>query len=343
MNSRDTRYELVSYNDNQYYIGYIQDTETLFVIDKSDKDKIEYNCSYHDYVKIGHNYLHRHLIGEPFTGTNYVDHINRITRDNRRKNLRVTTQTTQNHNQYKKDRTIELPKECNISQKDLPTHIWLAKGDGEHGDRFVIEIKGLSDKFEKGEYVWKSSSSSVYSLRVKLLMTILKLIEIRNKYPEIKGITRIDYGDELERRTSVEDFNNIICLSSYPSDIIEMNLVTFKTDIVDILFTPEEKSEAQRALHIQTSGKKKESKLPHNCGVNFEDIPQYCYYSPPKYKKDEDNNPTNIIERSDKFVIDRHPILLKSGIRQWSTDGSRKKTTLQKFRDLLEKLKDISG
>jgi len=340
---RDTQYELVSYRDNQYYVGYIEDTETLFVIDESDRGKIENNCSYYNYVKIGHNYLHRHLIGEPFTGKNYVDHINRITRDNRRKNIRITTQTTQNHNQYKKDRKVELPLECNISPNDLPTHIWLAKGDGEHGDRFVIEIKGLSDKFEKGEYVWKSSSSSVYSLRVKLLMTILKLIEVREQYPEIKSITRINKGDELERKNSVDDFNNIIGLSNYPRGTIETNLVTFKTDIVDILFTPEEKLEALKALNIQSSGKKKESKLPPNCGVEFEDIPQYCYYCPKKYKKDNCNNPTNIIERSDKFVIDRHPALVKSGVRQWSTDGSKKKTTLEKYKELLDKLKDISS
>jgi hypothetical protein len=172
-------------------------------------------------------------------------------------------------------------------------------------------------------------------------MTILKLIEVREQYPEIKSITRINNSDELERKNSVDDFNNIIGLSNYSRGTIETNLVTFKTDIVDILFTPEEKSEALKALNIQSSGKKKESKLPPNCGVDFEDIPQYCYYCPTKYKKDNFNNPTNIIERSDKFVIDRHPALLKSGVRQWSTDGSKKKTTLEKFREMLDKLKDI--
>lgn len=343
MVSKETQYELVSYNDNHYYVGYIKDTETLFVIDEADKSKIEKNCSYFNYIKIGNNYLHRHLIGEPFTGTNYVDHINRITKDNRRKNIRVITQTKQNHNQHKKERKIELPLDCNISPNDLPTHIWLARDDGDHGDRFIIEIKGLSDKFQNNEYVWKSSSSSVYSLRVKLLMTILKMIEIREKYPEIKKITRINIDDEADRKKSIDEFNSIIKLSNFSQSTIDTNIITFKTDLVDILFTSKEKQDAIKALHIQNSGKKKDSKLPPECGVEFEDIPQYCYYCPAKYKKDKDNNPTNVIERHDKFVIDRHPALIQNGTRQWATDGSKKKTTLEKFRELLEKLKDISS
>jgi hypothetical protein len=58
-------------------------------------------------------------------------------------------------------------------------------------------------------------------------------------------------------------------------------------------------------------------------------IPKYCYYVPESET------------RGDKFVIDRHPKLVESGDRQWSTTARKTISTKDKYTALIEKLTDM--
>lgn len=85
-------------------------------------------------------------------------------------------------------------------------------------------------------------------------------------------------------------------------------------------------------LDVNANCEKKQTRinmLPVGCGVSYNDIPCNCYYS----------NATDT--RGDCFVIDRHPFLVKQGLRQWSTTQARNKSTMQKFDLLKEKLKTL--
>jgi hypothetical protein len=81
----------------------------------------------------------------------------------------------------------------------------------------------------------------------------------------------------------------------------------------------------------KASGRNLTSNLPPDCGVKLEDIPKYCYYTPASE------------QRGDKFVIDKHPKLVATGKRQWSTTGSKNVTTLEKFTALLNQIKEIEA
>jgi hypothetical protein len=58
-------------------------------------------------------------------------------------------------------------------------------------------------------------------------------------------------------------------------------------------------------------------------------IPKYCYYKPASDK------------RGDKFIIERHPSLIKKGLRQWATTESKSKTIREKFDLLIEKYNEL--
>jgi hypothetical protein len=342
-------YMPVVFNNHHYYVGCIYDTNTLFVIDKDDKQLVSgINWHYTNNYLVGqHNYFHRHLMDESFDGSNYVDHISRNTKDNRRENLRITSQTTQNHNQHNKKRGSNLPKDCGIDASELPRHIsylsYPNDPNDKHSDGFYIDINGLPSHISaNGRISWKTRSSD-YTLREKLNMCITKLKELRNTHIELRSIIKIDTYDEQTRKELIKSFNEIIIISGYPKAIIEANIYEFKTDVVHTNLTMDDQQESKTKLNLQAAGKKKVIKLPDNCNFKHEDIPEKCYYVAKKYKTDKDGNYTTNVERHDKFVIDRHPELIKLGIRQWSTDGSKNKTTNEKFKELLDKLKELSS
>ena len=60
-------------------------------------------------------------------------------------------------------------------------------------------------------------------------------------------------------------------------------------------------------------------------------IPKYCYYKPESEK------------RGDKFIIDRHPKLVEQGIRQWATLESKKISIQDKFKSLMDKIKELEN
>jgi hypothetical protein len=162
-----------------------------FKIDKDDLEKVKsrhwYSASNGYYIacQITRNgvrkllYLHNFVMNRfvfPGRGAKEsIDHINRDGLDNRKKNLRLVSQTQQNINKAAKPRTATLPEGI----ESLPRHIWYIKPNGLHGDRFGIDLK--SEKFK-----WKTTSSKSVSIQDKLKQAIEKLEELYVTYPHLK-------------------------------------------------------------------------------------------------------------------------------------------------------------
>jgi hypothetical protein len=127
-----------------------------------------------------------------------IDHINRIPTDNRVENLRLLSQSHQNINQSRRERKVELPTDCGFTSKHLPKNIYYVKSRGNHGDRFNIEIKcpGIED------INWFSTSSKTESLKVKLQQSIYKLLDLKEKIPELRHV--------IETIDNIQEKNNLI-------------------------------------------------------------------------------------------------------------------------------------
>jgi len=125
-------------------------------------------------------YLHQFVMNHEFDGKLYVSHINRISQDNRKENLRLTTQTEQNLNQKKRKRTLKLPDDCGFNSDDIPINIEYQPANGSHGNCFEVSIKFNGTRiFRK-----KTTKSKKISLVEKLneAKNILKQVEI--EHPE---------------------------------------------------------------------------------------------------------------------------------------------------------------
>jgi len=330
----------VEYNGKKYIVGYIpyNDQDILFVVDESKKEQliemkwhfrstgnyISKSCMVNGTKKelYIHNYVMNKLTFDGNSQETTVDHINRNPRDNRLENLRELSQSHQNINQSKRERTTELHLGCGINSQDIPKNIYYKKPEGLHGDRFYLEIKFTNPPFK-----WFSSSSKQINLQTKLQQTILKLEEYKKENPEYTQL--IGELDNVKQRNNLrKSFNEILKLSDYPQDIINKNLVEFEPEKENKI----DDVSKELAEQLYTNGFKNiTSNLPINCGITQEMIPKYCYYKPASDK------------RGDKFVIDRHPELLKIGKRQWSTTESKLKTIKEKYDMLIEKLKDFNS
>ena len=191
--AKDILYTKVIFEEKEYYVGQIQNNDNLrhFIIDAEDYESVKIHywhyqsnayissayLSPHD-GKRKEVYLHNFVMGRlEFPGkgaTESIDHINNNGMDNRKINLRLITQTQQNYNTKRRARVTILPDNCGISADDIPRNIYYMKPNGHHGDRFVVELKGLPD----GDVEWKSTSSKSISLQEKLNQAKAKLNEL---------------------------------------------------------------------------------------------------------------------------------------------------------------------
>ena len=341
-------HEDIEYKNKNYTVcccPYL-DTHILYVIDSDDKDKIinramhfRTDGGYIASAQIGDDgnrkelYLHNIIMNKlTFEGKGQqqtVDHINRIGRDNRKCNLRMAeSQSAQNFNQKRRERTTELPEESGLTADDMPKNVYYAKQNGPHGEHFYIEIRGVKDLGEK--FVWKSTKSNKVSLKIKLQETIDKMMELRDQYPILKEIFVTEDTEEL-RHQLITEYNEIIQLSHYPADIILNNIFTFEGE----LYNKQEIQKDDEIIILETTKKlreygRKADQLPPNCGVTIDQIPKYCYYKPASDK------------RGDKFIIERHPKILEQGKRQWATSESKSLTTLDKFNLMIIKLNEFN-
>ena len=252
-----------------------------------------------------------------------IDHINQIKRDNRLENLRKLTQSDQNVNQKKRERTTELPEGCGINPQDIPTNIYYRKAHGLHGDRFYVEITNVVPPF-----IRDSSSSKFIDLKTKLQQAKLILEEYKQKNPQYANLL-FDLKDIQTRNNLRKSFNEILQLSKFPQEIIDKNLVEIE-DEEPIEKTDEDAKDLAKQL-VEQGFKGVTSNLPPDCGVTPNMIPKYCYYKPASDK------------RGDKFIIERHPKLVAKGLRQWATTEAKTKTTKQKFDLMITKLIELDN
>lgn len=328
----------VTYNNKKYTVCYCSHSDKgdiLFIIDFDKKENIITKKWHYrpesKYISRTHImddgsskqlYLHCYLMNVPFDNGHEIsiDHINQIGRDNRLENLRELSQSHQNINRRKFIRKIELPEGCGINPQDIPTNIYYKKPEGLHGDRFYIEIKYSDPPFR-----YFSSSSKNIDLQTKLQQTILKLEQYKKENPEYTNILN-EINNQQRRNDLRKSFNEILKLSGYPQDIIEKNLVELEEEKQN---TVDDTSKNLAQQLVQDGFKSVTSNLPPNCGVTPDMIPKYCYYKPASEK------------RGDKFIIERHPILVAQGKRQWATTESKSKTTKEKYDSMIEKLEEL--
>ena len=196
----------------QYQFGYVYS-----LIDTEDFPKIkDYTWHYIANGYISHTipvdetrrelYLHNLVMGRlgfPGKGSKEsVDHMNRIGLDNRKENLRLISQTEQNLNQKRKERTVVLPADSGISAEEIPKHVWYIKANGHHGDRFGIDLKTENIK-------WKTTSAKNVSLRDKLHSAKEKL---REYYTLYSYLNPENYEKNTEMEAFAHEYDEIIKL-----------------------------------------------------------------------------------------------------------------------------------
>jgi hypothetical protein len=326
--TREINHQDVQYDGTEYTVIYILSFKkpVLCIIDKHDKQKFM-NESLN--IQKGWIYvsskgsIHCLIMGNPPSDKYSVDHMNRIRRDNRRSNLRFKTQQEQNQNQFIRDRKIELPEDCGFELDDIPKHVYY-KNEKDRGERFEIDINGFPH-LPKNLLRKKTTCRKDVSLKVKLQEAIYYLRWLCEKYPELKTVIRINKEDEEERLRLTKEYNEIISLTNYPKEVIQANLVDFIYDC-KTEYSIDNEELVEKVVQQKESGKKTENNLPQQGGVSKSDIPKYCYYVPASQS------------RGDKFTIDGHPNLLKTGKRQLSTPESKLMSTKEKFDILLQYL-----
>lgn len=171
-------YQVINYNNKEYVVIFKNDIP--IILDKIVMDKIKNNIfinkNNYAYTRIDKVPILLHHLVKQYNDIS-IDHINRITFDNRLENLRYATQSIQNKNMSKKRRNVKLPDECKIDSQDIPTFMWYIKENGLHGDRWMIEIKN--------KYKWKTTSSKKYSTEYKFELAKKHLKNLIENKPEI--------------------------------------------------------------------------------------------------------------------------------------------------------------
>lgn len=328
----------VELNNKKYSVCCVKYKEEykLFIIDYDKKEDvinkswhfmnegkyISNTCYYNNVSKqlYLHNFVMDKLTFEGKGQQRTVDHINRHGLDNRIENLRfVESQSDQNYNQQLRDRTIELPEDSGLTAKDMPKNVWYGKPMDKHGEFFCFELKGLSF-IDGGKIIKKSSKSTKISLKDKLQQIKLIIENLKKEYPDLQHILLSDDSD-INRSKLHKEYNDIIKLSSFDKQIIEDNIITFTSEIIQNI--EYERENIQKQVSLKESGKKTNN-LPLECGITMDMIPKYCYYKPESEK------------RGCKFLIERHPTLVKNNLRQVSTTESKTVSIMDKFNCLLE-------
>ena len=216
-------YKDVLYNGIPYTIGTITTlagVPTQFLIDAEDRGRVE-ERSWHlavggSYVASTYRletgeqksmYLHNFVMNKlTFDGKGApetFDHISGDGLDNRKINLRSTTQSLQNLNTRNRVRTTTHVPE-GIALTDIPRGIWYCPAQGAHSDRFVVELKGIPDV---GDIVRKGTSRRTLTTREKLDHAISIKEALVHEYPILAELAR-----DSERADTLRKECEAICL-----------------------------------------------------------------------------------------------------------------------------------
>ena len=244
--------------------------------------------------------LHSLIMNNKFNGELYVDHINRITTDNRKANLRLITQSDQNKNQSKQARNVILPL-CNINIQDIPTFIWYIKKNGHHGDRLAVEIKN--------KYIWKTTSSKTLSIKCKLELAKKHLKNLINTNPDLfighcMNGELSDNGKQLEN-----EYIEILKLAGCnynKNDTLKNHL---DEDLKEL--NEEEVKIIQDFEEIQ---------------IDTHSIPKYCYYI------------KSNISKGDGYCVTKLHSKQQESSKDWTTTKSKKVSTKEKYKQMTEYL-----
>ena len=305
-------YKKVQYQNQWYKV--VQDTnENVFVIDDAlelpENRFYKNNSTGYIYFSNGKSAILLHHLVKSYNGTS-VDHINQIKTDNRKVNLRYATQTQQNKNQMKRKRNVKLPEGCGINPNDIPTFIWYIKDNGNHGDRWMVEIK---DK-----YNWKTTSSKEYSTKLKFELAKKHLRELIKKQPELFDGHCINGELNQEGCKLKLEYIEILRLAGYNYEDRVKSLCLYE-DIIGL-------TEKEVVILHQDVDTTKNKNLPSNMSDIV--IPKYCYYISATKAK------------GDGFCCTKlHPKQKESG-KDWTTTKSKKVSINDKFKQLLDYLNE---
>jgi len=306
------QYKIVTYKSKEYIVANTEKNEP-FIFDKEklkDLPNITYYLSNYVSCRLeSTTCLHSLIMNYQFDGKLYVDHINRITTDNRTSNLRLISQSDQNKNQSKQTRNVNLSKNCGVNSQEIPTFIWYVKANGNHGDRWCIEIKG--------KYNWKTTSSKEYTTKCKFELAKKHLRNLISLQPELfighcMNGELSDIGKELET-----EYIDILNLAGYTytkkynlKKYLEKDLNGLNDDEIKLINEFEETNTFNEDV-VRRQGM---------------EIPKYCYYFKPTDK------------RGDGYCITRlHPKQKELG-KDWLTTKSKKVSKKEKYKQMIEYL-----